>query len=156
MGFSSVKNLVASVVDATPAQFDNWRQSWRAAAIGGSAEPLLGFVAREGGLTEEAFLQKLAQTLGWPFLDLPKHTIPPETRNKLSTKLAFQHSVLPTDMNDGTLQVVVSDPFDAAMLNSVRFNARMPVQFALAPKAEIEKALKKYFGVGAETLDELG
>jgi type II secretion system protein E len=156
MGFSSVKNLVASVADATPAQFDGWRESWRAAAKGGSVEPLLGLIARERGLTEDAFLQKLAQTLEWPFLDLPKHTIPPETRNKISTKIAFQYSVLPTDVNDGTLQVVVSDPFDAAMMNSVRFNAGMPVQFALAPRAEIEKALKKYFGVGAETLDELG
>ena len=156
MGFSSVKSLVASVADATPAQFDSWRESWHAAVNGGSAEPLLGFVARERGLTEDAFLQKLAQTLGWPFVDLPKHTIPPETRNKLSTKIAFQYFVLPTDVTDGTLQVAVSDPFDAAMMNAVRFNARMPVQFALAPKAEIEKALKKYFGVGAETLDELG
>ncbi len=156
MGFSSVKNLVASVADATPAQFDSWRESWRAAANGGSAEPLLGFIARERGLTEDAFLQKLARTLEWPFLDLPKHTIPPETRNKISTKIAFQYFVLPAGVNDGTLQVVVSDPFDAAMMNSVRFNAGMPVQFALAPRAEIEKALKKYFGVGAETLDELG
>ena len=156
MGFSSVKNLVASVADATPVQFDGWRDSWRAATNGGSTEPLLGFIARERGMTEEAFLQKLAQTLEWPFLDLPKHTIPPETRNKISTKIAFQYSVLPTDVNDGVLQVVVSDPFDAAMMNAVRFNAGMPVQFALAPKAEIEKALKKYFGVGAETLDELG
>ena len=32
----------------------------------------------------------------------------------------------------------------------------MPVQFGLATKSEIEKALKKYYGVGAETLDELG
>jgi len=156
MGFSSVKNLVASVADATPVQFDNWRDSWRAATTGGSTEPLLGFIARERGMTEEAFLQKLAQTLEWPFLDLPKHTIPPETRNKISTKIAFQYSVLPTDVNDGVLQVVVSDPFDAAMMNAVRFNAGMPVQFALAPRMEIEKALKKYFGVGAETLDELG
>jgi len=156
MGFSSVKSLVASVADATPVQFDTWRESWRTAVNAGSAEPLLGFIARERGLTEDAFLQKLAQTLEWPFLDLPKHTIPPETRNKISTKIAFQYSVLPTDVTDGTLQVVVSDPFDAAMMSSVRFNAQMPVQFALAPKAEIEKALKKYFGVGAETLDELG
>ena len=156
MGFSSVKHLVASVADATPVQFDDWRKSWRAAANNGSAEPLLGFIARERGLAEDAFLQKLAQTLGWPFLDLPKHTTPPEARNKISTKIAFQYSVLPTDVNDGTLQVVVSDPFDAAMMNAVRFDARMPVQFALAPKAEIEKALKKYYGVGAETLDEMG
>ena len=32
----------------------------------------------------------------------------------------------------------------------------MPVQFALAPKTEIEKALKKHYGVGAETLEEMG
>jgi type II secretion system protein E len=37
----------------------------------------------------------------------------------------------------------------------VQFDAQCPVQFALAPKAEIEKALKKYYGVGAETLDEM-
>ena len=156
MGFSPVKNLIASVADATPVQFDDWRKAWRAAANNGSAEPLLGFVARERGVAEDAFLQKLAQTLGWPFLDLPKHTTPPEARNKISTKIAFQYSVLPTDVNDGMLQVVVSDPFDAAMMNAVRFDARMPVQFALATKAEIEKALKKYYGVGAETLDEMG
>ena len=156
MGFSPVKHLVASVADTTPVQFDDWRKAWRTAANNGSAEPLLGFIARERGLAEDAFLQKLGQTLGWPFLDLPKHTTPPEARNKISTKIAFQYSVLPTDVNDGTLQVVVSDPFDAAMMNAVRFDARMPVQFALAPKAEIEKALKKYYGVGAETLDEMG
>ncbi len=156
MGFSSVKNLVASVADATPVQFDDWRKSWRAAVASGSAEPLLGFIARERGVPEDAFLQKMAQTLGWPYLDLPKHTTPSEARNKISTKIAFQYSVLPADVNEGTLQVVVSDPFDAAMMNAVRFDARMPVQFALAPKAEIEKALKKYYGVGAETLDEMG
>jgi type II secretion system protein E len=156
MGFSSVKNLVASVADATPVQFDDWRKAWRAAANNGSAEPLLGFIARERGLAEDAFLQKLAQTLGWPYLDLPKHTTPPEARNKISTKIAFQYTVLPTNVTDGTLQIVTSDPFDAAMMNAVRFDARMPVQFALAPKAEIEKALKKYYGVGAETLDEMG
>ena len=156
MGFGPVKNLIASVADATPVQFDNWRKSWRAAVASGSAEPLLGFIARERGVPEDAFLQKLAQTLGWPFLDLPKHTTPPEARNKISTKIAFQYSVLPTDVKDGTLQVVASDPFDAAMMNAVRFDARMPVQFALAPKTEIEKALKKYYGVGTETLDEMG
>jgi type II secretion system protein E len=156
MGFSPVKNLIASVADATPVQFDDWRKSWRATVASGSAEPLLGFIARERGVTEDAFLQKLAQTLGWPYLDLPKHTTPPEARNKISTKIAFQYSVLPTDVIDGTLQIVASDPFDAAMMNAVRFDARMPVQFALAPKAEIEKALKKYYGVGAETLDEMG
>ena len=156
MAFGSVKNLVASVAEATPAQFDDWRKAWRAAADSGSTEALLSFVARERGVAEDVFTQRLAATLGWPYLDLPKLAIAAEARNKISTKIAFQYSVLPTALADGVLQVVVSDPFDAAMMNAVRFNARMPVAFALAPKAEIEKALKKYYGVGAETLDEMG
>jgi type II secretion system protein E len=156
MAFNSVKNLVASVAEASPSQFDGWQKTWRTATDGGSTEPLLTFVARERGVTEDVFMQRLAASLGWPYLDLPKLTIPPEARNKISTKVAFQYSVLPTALNDGALQVVVSDPFDAAMMNAVRFDAHVPVQFALATKAEIEKALKKYYGVGAETLDEMG
>jgi len=156
MTFSSARNLIASVAEATPGQFDDWRKSWRTAADGGSAEPLLSFVARERGVAEDVFTQRLATTLGWPYLDLPKLAIAVEARNRISTKIAFQYSVLPTALADGVLQVVVGDPFDAAMMNAVRFNARMPVEFALAPKGEIEKALKKYYGVGAETLDEMG
>ena len=156
MAFSPVKNLVASVAEASPDQFDDWRKSWRAAADAGSTEPLLTFIARERGVAEDVFVQRLATTLGWPYIDLSKLTMPTEARNKISTKIAFQYSVLPAAVNDGTLQVVASDPFDAAMMSAVQFNARMPVQFALAPKTEIEKALKKYYGVGAETLDEMG
>src|SRR5262245_64174032 len=63
---------------------------------------------------------------------------------------------MPTNVFDHTVQIAVSNPFDTAMLNAVRFDAHGPVQFALATKPEIEKALKKYYGVGAETLDELG
>jgi type II secretion system protein E len=156
MAFSSVKNLVASVAEASPAQFDDWRKAWRTASDAGSQEPLLTFIARERGVAEDVFTQRLSKSLGWPYLDLPKLVIPTEARNKISTKVAFQYLILPTALNDGALQVAVSDPFDAAMMNAVRFNARMPVEFALAPKAEIEKALKKYYGVGAETLDEMG
>ena len=156
MAFSPVRNLVATVAEASPAQFDDWRKSWRAAADAGSAEPLLTFVARERGVAEDLFIQKLATALGWPYLELPKLTIENEVRGKLSTKIAFQYFVLPVAINNGVLQIAVSDPFDAAMMNAIRFDAKMPVSFALATRNEIEKALKKYYGVGAETLDEMG
>ena len=140
---------------ATPEQFDEWHKAWKVAVASGSQETLLAFICRERGLAEDAFLQQLAQALNWSFLDLPKLNVPAEARNRISTKVAFQYSVLPTQVSDGTLEVVVSNPFDTAMLNSVRFDARGPVRFALATKVEIEKALKKYYGVGAETLDEM-
>src|SRR5207249_12075838 len=56
---------------------------------------------------------------------------------------------------NGRLPVAVSNRWDAAMLNAVQSDAQCAVEVAGAPKDEIEKALKKYYGVGTETLDEL-
>lgn len=140
----------------TPEQFVEHTKAWRVATESGSQESLLNFICRESGVAEDVFLQKMAQALNWPYLEMAKLEVPAPARNKISTKVAFQHSVMPTNVFDGTVQVAVSNPFDAPMLNAVRFDARGPVQFALAPKPEIEKALKKYYGVGAETLEEMG
>src|SRR6266850_1529797 len=155
MAFVSLTEFLGRMGVVSPAQFEELNKAWRVAADNGSQESLLAFVCRERGLSEDVFLQKLAVAMNWPFLDLPKLTVPAEARNRISTKVAFQYSVLPTLVSDGTLQVAVSNPFDAAMLNSVRFDAHGPVKFALATRMEIEKALKKYYGVGAETLDEM-
>jgi type II secretion system protein E len=156
MAFVTLKEFLARTGLATDSQIDEWTKAWRTANESGSQEPLLAFICRERGLAEDAFLQSLAKELGWPFVELTKISVSNEARNKISTKIAFQHTVIPTSLDEnGTLSVAVSNPFDAAMLNSVRFDARGPVQFALSPRPEIEKALKKYYGVGAETLDEM-
>jgi type II secretion system protein E len=155
MAFISLKEFLSRTGLATAEQFDEWNKAWKVATASGSQETLLAFICRERGLAEEIFLQKLAEAMKWPFLDMAKLKVPAEARNRVSTKVAFQYSVLPTEVRDGTLQVAVSNPFDTAMLNAVRFDAKGPVQFALATKGEIEKALKNFYGVGAETLGEL-
>ncbi len=155
MAFVSIKNIFAQAGLAAPNQFEQWQKAWRTASPNGEGEPLLAFISREAGISEEIFLQRLAETLHWPYLDLPRLTIEPEAQKKISTKVAFQYAVLPVHVKEGALQVAVSNPFDTALINAVEFDARCPVQFALAPKAEIEKALKRYYGVGAETLDEM-
>jgi len=155
VAFNPVKNLFASVLGSTPAELEALRKAWQVAAENGSQESLLAFIGRERGLAEDLFLQRLAAALNWPFLELAKVTVQPEARNRISTKVAFQYSVLPTAVNNGAVQVAVSNPFDAAMLNAVRYDAHGPVEFALAPRVELEKALKRYYGVGAETLDEM-
>lgn len=151
----SIKQLLAQIGAVSAEQFEQLVQAWRVATENGSQEPLLSFYSRECGLSEERFLQQLGKALGWPYVDLPRLSIPAEARNKISTKIAFQYFALPVSFENGILQVVVSNPFDSAMLNAVQFDAKTSVEFALAPRAEIEKALKKYYGVGAETLDEL-
>jgi type II secretion system protein E len=155
MPFLSIKNLLAHHCLATVEQFDQWTKAWRVAVQNGSQESLLSFIARERGEADDVFLEQLAKALGWPYFDLRRGEVPQEARQKISTKVAFQYFVMPVRCDNGTLEVAVGDPFDAAMISAVQFDAHGPVKFGLAPRFEIEKALKKYYGVGAETLDEI-
>ena len=156
MAFTSLKSVFARAALASPDQVDSWSRAWRLATDNGSLEPRLTFFAREAGLSEDGFLQKLAESLGWPYVDMKGVTVSSEVCRRISTKVAFQYFAMPIAMEDDVLKVAVSDPFDASMLGAVQFEARGPVQFVLAPRAEIEKSLKRYYGVGAETLDEMG
>ena len=155
MAFVSIRQVLAEASLAAPDQFETWLKAWRVAADNGSQESILAFFSREAGISEEIFLQRLAAGLNWPFLDLARLAISPEIQKRISTKVAFQYSVLPVGFEKGTLLVAVSNPFDTALLQAVEFDARCPIQFGLAPKVEIEKALKRYYGVGAATLDEI-
>jgi type II secretion system protein E len=156
MAFTSLKSVFARAALASPDQVDSWSRAWRLATDNGSLEPRLTFFAREAGLSEDGFLQKLAESLGWPYVDMKGVTVSSEVCRRISTKVAFQYFAMPIAVEDDVLKVAVSDPFDASMLGAVQFEARGPVQFVLAPRAEIEKSLKRYYGVGAETLDEMG
>ena len=155
MAIRSVKEILAAAGIVSAGEFEGRKASWRASRDNGNLETLLAFLGREAGFSEELTLQKLATEIGWAFVDLSRTPPTPEAQKKISTKVAFQYVVFPTRIENGVLQIVVSDPFDAAMLNAVQFEAQSPVEFALAPRLEVEKALKRYYGVGAETLDEM-
>ncbi len=153
MAIRSVKEILSSAGIAPHGQFESRKASWRASRDNGNQETLLAFLGREAGFSEDQSLQKLAAEMTWAFVDLGRMPPSPEAQKKISTKVAFQYVVFPTRIEEGVLQVAVSDPFDAAMLNAVQFEAQGPVEFALATRTEVEKALKRYYGVGAETLD---
>src|SRR6185436_18418446 len=101
MAINSVQSLFASVVGASPDEIGELRAAWQIAVENGSQESLLASICRERGVAEDLFLQRLAAALNWPYLELAKLTIQPEARSKISTKVAFQYSVLPTAMNNG-------------------------------------------------------
>jgi len=155
MPFVTLRDFLSQAGLATPTEFDELSKAWRVAVDSGSQETLLSFIARERGVAEDVFLQQLARALGWSFVDLPRLSVGPEVRGKLATKVAFQHAAFPTRLENGVLQVAVGNPFDSDMLTAVRYSVDGPVEFALTPRVEIEKALKKYYGVGAETLSEM-
>lgn len=140
---------------ATREEFSHWLRAWRASIDGGATDSMLSFFAREKGVSEDEYLDKVARILNWERVDVLQADVSREASMKISPKVAFQFTVMPVSLEEDLLTVAVCDPFDLAMLNSVRFDARCMVKFQLASQSDIEKTLKKYYGVGAETLTEM-
>lgn len=155
MAVTSLINLFEESDLASREEFSLWLKSWKASIDSGATDSMLSFFAREKGVAEDQYLDKVAKAIGLERADISQVDITREASLKVSPKLAFQYTVMPISLVDGVLTVAVCDPFDMAMQNSVRFGARCQVKFQLASQSEIEKALKKYYGVGAETLNEM-
>ena len=104
---------------------------------------------------EGVYLDNIAHAYGWGRVNLAEEKPSAEARKRIPTKVAAAHHVIPVRITDGVLEVAASDPFNTALLNAVRFAARGPVRFLLATREELERAYEKYYGVGADTIDEL-
>ena len=104
---------------------------------------------------EDVFLPALAKAMGVPFLRVGDKPIPGEILEKVPTKAVFQYNVVPVGIENGTLRVATSEPFRSGLADSLRLASGLRVKFALAPAADVEKAAKKFYGVGADTLDRL-
>ncbi len=155
MALPSLNLIFQQAALAKEDQLTNWLKEWRVSVDNGSEENLMTFLAREMGVSDEVFTEKLAGALDWPVVNLRDRDIPVSAMERVSTKVAFQYKVFPFDLQDDVLHLAVCNPFDAEMLNASQFSAGVPIKLFLAPASEIEKTLKKYYGVGAETLDEL-
>ncbi len=104
---------------------------------------------------EDVFLAALAKAMQVPFARVGDQPIPGEILEKVPTKAVFQYNVIPVGIENGTLRVATSEPFRPGLADSLRLASGMRVKFALSPAGDIEKAAKKFYGVGADTLDRL-
>jgi type II secretory ATPase GspE/PulE/Tfp pilus assembly ATPase PilB-like protein len=119
----------------------------------GSLSP--GEAAVQAGLLEKDFFEALAGVLRMPFLRLKDQEIAPEILSRLPTKAVFQYQVIPVCLENDTLRVAVSDPFTAGLIDSLRLAAGCRVKLALSPSEDIGDAARKFYGVGAETVDRM-
>ncbi len=112
-------------------------------------------VAAEGYAPEEAFLEKMAEILRLPYVRLGTSEIEQEVLDRLPTKAVFQYHVIPVEMDNSALLVATNDPLNAGLVDSLRLAAGGRVKLALSPSGDIAKAAKRFYGVGAETVDRM-
>ena len=104
---------------------------------------------------EDAFLPALAKAMKLPFQRLGDTPIPGDVLEKIPTKAVFQYNIVPIAIEGGILRVATSEPFRPNLADALRLASGMRVRFTLSPAADIETASKKFYGVGADTLDRL-
>ncbi len=108
-----------------------------------------------GGVKEAEFLKRTAEALGLEYIEIEKVTPHPEVLQKLPASAVYQYNVLPVRFSGGVLTVASSDPFAVSVADGLRIAARCPVRIALAPKEDIDKAVKKFYGVGADAIEKM-
>ena len=124
----------------------------RAANAGmGLAEAAVKF----GGVKEREFLAAVGRVLGMETVDLERQSPSPEALQKLPASAVYQFNVLPFRVDADSLTVVSSDPFDTSAADGLRLVANCRVRTALAPREDVEKAVKKFYGVGAEAIEKM-
>jgi general secretion pathway protein E/type IV pilus assembly protein PilB len=112
-------------------------------------------ILQADGLSEENLLKFLSKTYEIPTVDLEKREISPDFIGKFPARLLIQNRLMPVEESDGTVSVATSRMFDHAGMDELRLVCGRELKPVLATTAEIERAMKRLLGVGADTLQSL-
>lgn len=110
---------------------------------------------RLGFVTEEKIFSLLSRYLNIPYLKIKDKDIEPLIIQKVPAKFASHYKIIPVDFNEEGLTVAMTDPLDVRTLDDIRLLLGIEVKGALASEPEIAEAIRKYYGVGADTLEKI-
>ena len=114
-----------------------------------------GAVVRLGIAREDDFLRKIGAMLGFSYVELATAQPSDEAIARLPARAVYQYNALPLKLEQGVLTVVVCDPFDTNMADGIRLAAGCAIEVMLSPREEIDKAIRKYYGVGADAIEKM-
>lgn len=108
-----------------------------------------------GFASEEKIFNILSRHLNIPYVKLKDIEIEPLIIQKVAAKFSSHYKIIPVDFKDGNLIIAMVNPLDVRILDDLRLLLGIPVKGVLASEAEITEAIRKYYGVGAETLERI-
>jgi type II secretion system protein E len=108
-----------------------------------------------GFVSEEKVFTLLSRKLDTQYIKLKDKDIDPLIIQKVPAKFASHYKIIPVDFKDNCLVIAMADPLDLRTLDDIRLLLGVEVKGALASEPGIQEAIRKYYGVGAETLESL-
>lgn len=110
---------------------------------------------RLGFISEEKLLKILAEQQGITFLNLRDVKFDDEIIKKMPAKFAWHYKIMPITLKGNVLTVATSNPFDMWSVDDLETNLGYHVETVLALSSDIVDAIRKYYGVGAETIERI-
>jgi len=108
-----------------------------------------------GFATEEQVLLALSHQMSVEYVRLKELEISTDIIKKVPAKFACYYKIIPVDILGIRLRIAVTNPLDLAVLDEIRMVLKYDVEPVLASEKDILEAIKKYYGVGAETIDKI-
>lgn len=105
--------------------------------------------------SEEDTYRALAELHQMPFVDVSALELDPEILKEVPLKLVFHYRLLPLRREGDVLTVAVSEPPMPMEQGNLRLMLHRPLEFVLSTPSAIQAALRRHFGLGAETIQQL-
>lgn len=112
-------------------------------------------VLDSGKVDEQRFLEAIGNFFQVPVMSIDTKRIERTTLSLLPSRFVFQHHILPIETRDKTVVLATYDLFNSVGRQLASQLLKRPTEWVLVPRAQILRAMKTVYGVGAETFDEI-
>jgi type II secretion system protein E len=89
-----------------------------------------------------------------PF-EIPNGTIDPSVITKVPAKLATHYGIMPVDEKDGRLLIALAEAPTIELLDELNLMLGQELEIVQSTREDIAGAIKKYYGVGADTIERM-
>ncbi|HTH20407.1 MAG TPA: GspE/PulE family protein [Candidatus Udaeobacter sp.] len=112
-------------------------------------------VLDSGKVDEQRFLGAIGKFFRVPILSIDAKNIDRTTLSILPSRFVFQHHILPIETKENSVVLATYDLFNSIGRQLAAQLLKKPAEWVLVPRAQLLRAMKTLYGVGAETFDEI-
>jgi general secretion pathway protein E len=112
-------------------------------------------VLDSGKVDEQKFLSVIGNFFRVPVKSIDPKTIERDTLSILPSRFVFQHHILPLEIKESSVVLGTYDLFNSLGRQLAGQLLKKPAEWVLVPRAQLLRAMKTLYGVGAETFDEI-
>lgn len=108
-----------------------------------------------GLITADQFYAALSEQLGVEYVILRDVRIDAATINEIPAKFACHYELMPVKIENNIITIAMANPMDIHTIDDIKLLLKKEVKTVLAGRMDILEAIKKYYGVGAETIERI-